>query len=54
MKEPRTIWGLIRYFLYLGSLECGGPVALIGYMQPILIVSAGLIGFAIFWRRGAA
>ena len=33
MSEPRTTWGLIRYFLYLGSLGFGGPVALIGYMQ---------------------
>lgn len=33
MIQPRTSWSLIRYFLYLGSLGFGGPVALIGYMR---------------------
>jgi chromate transporter len=37
MIEPRTTWGLLRYFLYLGSLGFGGPVALIGYMQRDLV-----------------
>ena len=37
MTEPRTTWGLVRYFLYLGSLGFGGPVALIGYMQRDLV-----------------
>ena len=37
MTDPRTTWGLIRYFLYLGSLGFGGPVALIGYMQRDLV-----------------
>jgi len=37
MSEPRTTWDLIRYFLYLGSLGFGGPVALIGYMQRDLV-----------------
>ncbi|HET8532603.1 MAG TPA: chromate efflux transporter, partial [Methylomirabilota bacterium] len=37
MTEPRTTWGLMRYFLYLGSLGFGGPVALIGYMQRDLV-----------------
>src|SRR3989304_6473881 len=27
------LWDLVRYFLYLGSLGFGGPVALVGYMQ---------------------
>jgi chromate transporter len=39
--EPRTTWGLIRYFLYLGSLGFGGPVALIGYMQRDLVERRG-------------
>src|SRR5712692_5902501 len=41
MIEPRTTWGLVRYFLYLGSLGFGGPVALIGYMQRDLIEQRG-------------
>jgi chromate transporter len=39
--QPRTTWGLIRYFLYLGSLGFGGPVALIGYMQRDLVEQRG-------------
>jgi chromate transporter len=37
VTEPRTTWGLVRYFLYLGCLGFGGPVALIGYMQRDLV-----------------
>jgi chromate transporter len=32
-----TIGRLVRYFLYLGSLGFGGPVALVGYMQRDLV-----------------
>src|SRR4249920_3502433 len=32
---------LIKYFLYLGSLGFGGPVALIGYMQRDLVERRG-------------
>ena len=35
--EARSTWGLVRYFLFLGSLGFGGPVALIGYMQRDLV-----------------
>jgi chromate transport protein ChrA len=66
MTEPRTTWGLVRYFLYLGSLGFGGPAVLVGYIQrdlvesrgwfrvpePLLIIAAGLIGIAVFWLRG--
>jgi chromate transporter len=31
------LWDLLRYFLYLGSLGFGGPVALVGYMQRDLV-----------------
>jgi chromate transporter len=37
MTGPRTTWRLARYFLYLGSLGFGGPVALVGYMQRDLV-----------------
>jgi chromate transporter len=32
---------LLRYFLYLGSLGFGGPVALVGYMQRDLVEARG-------------
>jgi chromate transporter len=32
---------LVRYFLYLGSLGFGGPVALVGYMQRDLVERRG-------------
>jgi chromate transporter len=32
-----TLGALLRYFLYLGSLGFGGPVALVGYMQRDLV-----------------
>jgi chromate transporter len=35
--ERPTTWQLLRYFLYLGSLGFGGPVALVGYMQRDLV-----------------
>jgi len=41
MSEPRTTLGLIRYFLYLGSVGFGGPAALIGYMQRDLVEKRG-------------
>jgi chromate transporter len=34
-----TLGALCRYFLYLGSLGFGGPVALVGYMQRDLVDS---------------
>ena len=43
MSDPRTTWGLVRYFLYLGSLGFGGPVALIGYMQRDLVERRALV-----------
>jgi chromate transporter len=36
MTRPSTA-DLLRYFLYLGSLGFGGPVALVGYMQRDLV-----------------
>src|SRR3954454_1984544 len=34
---PRTLRGLVRYFLRLGSSGFGGPIALVGYMQRDLV-----------------
>ena len=33
----RTLPGLVRYFLKLGSSGFGGPIALVGYMQCDLV-----------------
>src|SRR5215470_1739043 len=38
-RTPYTLWQLIRYFLRLGTLGFGGPVALVGYMQRDLVES---------------
>ncbi len=38
-----SLWGFIRYFLYLGTLGFGGPVALVGYMQRDLVERRGWI-----------
>ncbi|HYQ26479.1 MAG TPA: chromate transporter, partial [Polyangiaceae bacterium] len=34
---PCTPWDMVRYFLYLGTLGFGGPIALAGYMQRDLV-----------------
>src|SRR6266700_86537 len=36
---PYSLWHLMRYFLKLGTLGFGGPVALVGYMQRDLVES---------------
>ncbi len=38
-RVPYTLWQLVRYFLRLGTLGFGGPVALVGYMQRDLVES---------------
>src|SRR5438046_10738264 len=38
-----TLWQLVRYFLYLGTLGFGGPVALVGYMRRDLVEQRGWI-----------
>ena len=40
-RERPSTAQLLRYFLYLGSLGFGGPVALVGYMQRDLIERRG-------------
>jgi chromate transporter len=35
--EPRTLRGLVRYYLSLGSSGFGGPIALVGYMHRDLV-----------------
>src|SRR5205807_7558029 len=39
--RPRTLPGLVRYFLRLGSSGFGGPIALVGYMQRDLVEQRG-------------
>src|SRR2546423_15420601 len=36
-SQSRTLRGLVRYFLRLGSSGFGGPIALVGYMQRDLV-----------------
>src|ERR671921_2741683 len=36
-SEARTLRGLVAYFLKLGGLGFGGPIALVGYMQRDLV-----------------
>ena len=40
---PYTLWQLMTYFLRLGALGFGGPVALVGYMQRDLVDQRGWI-----------
>ena len=40
ITRPTTV-ELLKYFLYLGSLGFGGPVALVGYMQRDLVEQRG-------------
>ena len=37
VSAARTLPGLLRYFLRLGSSGFGGPIALVGYMQRDLV-----------------
>jgi chromate transporter len=39
--QPRTLRGLVYYFLRLGSSGFGGPIALVGYMQRDLVEARG-------------
>ncbi len=41
LAEQRTLAGLVRYFLKLGSSGFGGPIALVGYMQRDLVERRG-------------
>jgi chromate transporter len=41
-----TLWQLVRYFLKLGTLGFGGPVALVGYMHRDLVEQRGWIAEA--------
>src|SRR2546422_4160507 len=43
---PYTLWQLVSYFLRLGTLGFGGPVALVGYMQRDLVEQRGWIAEA--------
>src|SRR5438552_8830100 len=45
-RAPYTLWQLVRYFLRLGTLGFGGPVALVGYMQRDLVEQRGWISGA--------
>lgn len=42
-RSPAPRWPLVQYFLRLGTLGFGGPVALIGYMHWDLVESRGRV-----------
>jgi chromate transporter len=48
IPEPAaySLWQLVCYFLRLGTLGFGGPVALVGYMQRDLVEQRGWIAEA--------
>jgi chromate transporter len=48
--EAPSRWALLRYFLYLGSLGFGGPVALVGYMQRDLVERRGWFSRATYMK----
>lgn len=48
-----SLWNLVRYFLYLGSLGFGGPVALVGYMQRDLVEQRGWVARDVY-KKGLA
>src|ERR671939_1272075 len=37
MSAPYSLWQLVDYFLRLGTIGFGGPVALVGYMHRDLV-----------------
>jgi len=41
--SPPSLWHLIKYFLYLGSIGFGGPLALLGYIRRDLVEKRGWI-----------
>ena len=43
VKRPYSWKGFLLYFLRLGSLGFGGPVALVGYMRRDLVEDRGWI-----------
>jgi len=52
--SPATLRDLVLYFLRLGTLGFGGPIALAGHMQrelvvpePVLILAAGPVGLVL-------
>ncbi|MBV8469708.1 MAG: chromate transporter [Burkholderiaceae bacterium] len=45
-RPSYTLWQLLAYFLRLGTLGFGGPVALVGYMHRDLVEQRGWIGEA--------
>src|SRR3954447_24497161 len=49
----RTLGGLVRYFLKLGSSGFGGPIALVGYMRRDLVEERGWYSEAEF-QQGLA
>jgi chromate transporter len=50
---PYSLWHLVGYFLRLGTLGFGGPVALVGYMHRDLVERRGWISEADY-REGLA
>ncbi len=49
-RQEYSLWGLLLYFLKLGTVGFGGPIALVGYMEKDLVTARGWLSKEEFVR----